>query len=254
MKLTTTTWRSGRWPSMVKGVEPWVRRICLGNEDGAGIVGGEPHHQWRDQPGGRLVGGYRQAREEGLQEEAPWGDYQEELHGGSLGYGWRVGVGHPQEEPGRRGGDLQWDGVECRVWGRVEAVPSVGQWVKGECLWSCQRLSGWPSVVGHQEEGRFPRNVCVRTRLLCAAFVCRWRKSGVSRRWCEREETALWRKLEWLFMRRVRQKPLRRQKRGEEWWQLRRGQESRRRLVTARQEQQPSVTFVGFRGGSYAGM
>ena len=51
---------------MVKGVEPGVRRICLGNEDGAGILGGEPRHRWGDQPGWRLVEGDRQAGEEGL--------------------------------------------------------------------------------------------------------------------------------------------------------------------------------------------
>ena len=51
---------------MVKGVEPGVRRICLGNEDGAGILGGEPRHRWGDQPGWRLVKGDRQAGEEGL--------------------------------------------------------------------------------------------------------------------------------------------------------------------------------------------
>ena len=119
---TPSSWRSGRWPSMVKGVEPWVRRICLGNEDGAGIVRGEPHHQWQDQPRGRLVGGFRQVGEEGLQEEvpweehqgelrggSPWGDYQEELHGGSLGYGWR-GTS-PRRARSLRRSPVRWSGV-----------------------------------------------------------------------------------------------------------------------------------------------
>ena len=171
---TPSSWRSGRWPSMVKGVEPWVRRICLSNEDGAGIVGVEPRHRWGDQPGWRLVEGDQQAGEEGLREGIPWGDPHEELPWGSLGYGRRVGGGHPQEEPGRRGGDRQWDGVECRSWGRVEAVLSVGRGVKGECVGSRRWLSGWPIVVGHREEGRLTQKCphqdsaavrCVRVRI-----------------------------------------------------------------------------------------
>ena len=58
--------------------------------------------------------------------------------------------------------------------GRQEAVSSVGQGVKADrYIGSCRQL---------EEEGRIPRNFCVRIRLLWAVFVCEWWKSGVSRR------------------------------------------------------------------------